>query len=303
MQYNKLNDFEKSVIENKGTEPAFTGQYDNFYKPGTYICRKCNQPLYSSKAKFDAGCGWPAYDDHFPNSVNRSIDKDGSRIEITCSNCGGHLGHVFEGEGLTDKNVRHCVNSVSVKFVDESEQLPPIININETIILAGGCFWCTEAIFKQLRGVVEVTPGYTGGTLKNPTYEDVTSGNTGHAEAVQIIFDPNIITLNTILEIFFATHDPTTLNRQGNDIGTQYRSEVFYITQSQKEVSEKYILEISNNYTNPIVTKVSPFSEFYEAELYHKQYYFNNKFNPYCMFVISPKIQKLMKEYSKYISN
>jgi peptide methionine sulfoxide reductase msrA/msrB len=301
--YNKLTDQEREVIENKATEPAFTGEYDNFYKPGTYICRKCNQPLFTSKTKFDAGCGWPAFDNHFSNSVNRTTDKDGYRTEITCSNCNGHLGHVFEGEQLTETNTRHCVNSLSIKFIPESEELPKIIKLEvETAILAGGCFWCTEAIFKNLKGVIDVTPGYTGGTITNPTYEDVTSGNSGHAEAVKIDYDPTTITFETILEIFFATHDPTTLNRQGNDIGTQYRSEIFYTTESQKEMAEKYIVEISNMYANPIVTKISKSQEFYEAEEYHMEYYFKNRLNPYCMFVISPKLQKVLKEYSN-ISN
>lgn len=301
--YNQLTDIEKEVIEKKATEPAFTGEYDNFYQTGTYICRKCNQPLFSSKTKFDAGCGWPAFDDHFPNSVKRSVDKDGYRVEITCANCNGHLGHVFEGENLTVKNTRHCVNSLSIKFIPETEQLPKVIqSVFEIAILAGGCFWCTEAIFKQLKGISNVIPGYIGGTIPNPSYEQVSSGNSGHAEAVKIEYDSTIITFETLLEVFFATHYPTTLNRQGNDIGTQYRSEIFYTNQQQKDISEKYIQSISNNYQEPIVTKLTKSSEFYEAEQYHKEYYFKNKLNPYCMFVISPKVQKVLKEYKSLVS-
>lgn len=119
MQFNQLTPEEKYVIEEKGTEPPFTGEYDDFYLNGTYVCRKCNNPLFSSKTKFDAGCGWPAFDDHFPNAVKRNLDKDGKRTEITCARCGGHLGHVFEGERLTEKNTRHCVNSLSIKFIKE----------------------------------------------------------------------------------------------------------------------------------------------------------------------------------------
>lgn len=300
--YNQLTDLEKEVIEKKGTELAFTGEYDNFYKPGTYICRKCNQPLYSSKTKFDAGCGWPAFDEHFPNSVKMTSDKDGYRTEITCANCNGHLGHVFTGENFTKTNTRHCVNSISIKFVPEGDPLPEVIKHEQsTAVFAGGCFWCTEAVFKQLKGVLDVTPGYIGGNIVNPSYEDVTSGNSGHAEAVKILFDPEVITYEVFLEIFFATHDPTTLNRQGNDIGTQYRSEIFYSDPKQKEIADKYIQSISNNYDNPIVIKLRPATDFFPAESYHKEYYFKNKLNPYCMFVITPKVQKVLKEYSKLV--
>lgn len=299
--YNQLTDVEKNIIENKATEPAFQGEYDDFFKNGTYICRKCNQPLFSSKTKFDAGCGWPAFEDHFPNSVNRNIDKDGFRTEITCSNCGGHLGHVFEGEKLTKANTRNCVNSLSIRFIPEDTNLPQVISVNEVAIFAGGCFWCTEAVFKRLRGVASVTPGYIGGIIENPTYEQVSTGTTNHAEAIKILFDPNIISYEILLEIFFASHDPTTLNSQGNDIGTQYRSEIFYLNEKQRIMSEKYITEHSTEYNSPIVTKISQASTFYNAEDYHKEYYFKNRFQPYCIFVISPKIQKIMKEYSKLI--
>lgn len=127
MPHNPLTQDEKEIIENKATEPPFSGEYDDFYKPGTFICRKCNAPLFTSKAKFDAQCGWPAFDDSFPNAIKRIPDSDGSRVEITCANCDGHLGHVFEGEGFTPKNTRHCVNSLSIRFVDENESLPKTI--------------------------------------------------------------------------------------------------------------------------------------------------------------------------------
>lgn len=127
MPYNPLTQDEKNIIENKATEPPFSGEYDDFYIPGTFICRKCNAPLFTSKEKFDAQCGWPAFDDSFPNAVKGTPDSDGSRVEITCANCGGHLGHVFEGEQLTPKNTRHCVNSLSIKFVDEDKPLPDIM--------------------------------------------------------------------------------------------------------------------------------------------------------------------------------
>lgn len=170
---------------------------------------------------------------------------------------------------------------------------------------AGGCFWCTEALFKRLKGVTSVVPGYSGGNPsadgENPTYEQVCSGTTGHAEAIQIEFDPKLIPLEKLLDIFWHTHNPTTLNQQGNDVGTQYRSAIFYHDEKQKEIAEKSKVELikSNLYKDPIVTEIVPFANFYVAESYHKDYYDKNKDDGYCNFVIDPKIQKLLKDYGK----
>lgn len=169
----------------------------------------------------------------------------------------------------------------------------------ETATLANGCFWCTEAIFKKIKGVKYILPGYTGGTLKNPSYEQVCTGKSGHAESIQIKFDPKIIPFEKILDIFWHTHDPTTLNRQGNDIGTQYRSAIFYHDEKQKEIAEKSKkdLEKENVYKKPIVTEITPFKNFYVAEDYHKDYYENHKDSAYCNFTIDPKLDKLLKKY------
>lgn len=171
----------------------------------------------------------------------------------------------------------------------------------ELATVAGGCFWCTEAIFKRLKGVETVTSGYSGGARPDPSYEQVTTGATGHAEAIQIEFDPSIISYEKILEIFFHLHDPTTLNRQGNDEGTQYRSVIFYHNEQQEQTAEKVKQEVADEgkYTNPIVTEIVPFENFYPAEDYHQDYYDSNKNQGYCDFVITPKIQKLLKEYTK----
>jgi len=171
--------------------------------------------------------------------------------------------------------------------------------MNETATLAGGCFWCTEAIFKRLKGVQSVLPGYSGGTTQNPTYEQVCSGTTGHAEAIQIEFNSTLIPFEKILDIFWHTHNPTTLNQQGNDVGTQYRSVIFYHDEKQKEVAEKSKEDVEKEhlYPDPIVTEIVPFEKFYEAENYHKDYFDKNKNQSYCNFVIDPKIHKLLKEY------
>lgn len=169
----------------------------------------------------------------------------------------------------------------------------------ETATLAGGCFWCTEAIFKRLKGVESVVSGYTGGKTENPTYEQVCSGETGHAEAIQIIFDPKVLSFENLLYVFFKLHNPTTLNQQGNDMGTQYRSAIFYHDENQKEIAQKVKTEIEKEgmYKDNIVTEITPFDKFYEAEGYHKNYYDRNANAPYCQYVIDPKIQKLYKEF------
>jgi len=172
-----------------------------------------------------------------------------------------------------------------------------------TAVFGGGCFWCTEAIFTRLNGVESVASGYAGGNTQNPTYEQVSNGDTGHAEAIQIEFDPSIIKYEDLLNVFFATHDPTTLNRQGDDVGTQYRSEVFYMNNTQREKAQAFIkkLEEEHVYDDPIVTEVKPLDKFWPAESYHRRYYDQNQNKPYCQLVISPKIAKLRAKFSQLL--
>lgn len=175
------------------------------------------------------------------------------------------------------------------------------IMTNEIATFAGGCFWCTEAVFESIQGVQSVTSGYMGGTFKNPTYTEISTGRTGHAEVIQLEFNSTEVSFNDLLYIFFLTHDPTTLNRQGADVGTQYRSAVFYHSEQQKEqaISMIQLLEKEQVYPNPIVTEVTEASIFYEAEAYHQDYYFNNKFQPYCQVVINPKLEKLQQLFKE----
>lgn len=174
---------------------------------------------------------------------------------------------------------------------------------SEVAVLAGGCFWCMEAIFKEINGVLSVQSGYSGGTLPDPTYEEVCTGKTGHAESVMITFDPQVISYTDILEIFFSTHDPTTLNRQGNDVGTQYRSVIFYMDDGQKIQAAGMIKNLENEgrFRKPVVTRVEKFQNFYPAEDYHKDYFSNNPDSPYCMFVIAPKVEKFRKSFAPVI--
>lgn len=175
----------------------------------------------------------------------------------------------------------------------------------EKAVFGGGCFWCTEAVFKMLKGVKTVLPGYTGGTVKNPTYEQVCGGKTGHAEAIQITYDPQLITYRDLLTVFFGSHDPTTVNRQGPDVGTQYRSAIFYTTPEQKKVSEAFIKETnsSSKLGKPIVTEVIPLDVFYAAENYHRDYFATHPGNPYCELVINPKLEKVQKEFANLLKS
>jgi peptide-methionine (S)-S-oxide reductase len=174
------------------------------------------------------------------------------------------------------------------------------MNNIQTAIFGGGCFWCTEAIFQRLRGVMSVTSGYSGGHVPNPTYEQVSAGDTGHAEAIKINFDPNQISYRDLVNVFMATHDPTAKDRQGNDAGPQYRSTIFYMNQDQKKQAEDYIKKLNREqiFGKPIVTEINSFDKFYEAESYHKNYYNQNSDKPYCQFVINPKIAKLKAKFA-----
>ena len=176
---------------------------------------------------------------------------------------------------------------------------------NEIAVFGGGCFWCTEAVFKMLRGITSVLPGYAGGTTKNPIYEEVSSGNTRHTECVEVKFNPDEISYRDLLTVFFGSHDPTTLNKQGNDVGTQYRSAIFYTTEEQKKTVENFIKELngSNKEGKSIVTEVVPLDIFYMAENYHKDYYERNKEAPYCELVINPKLEKVQKNFANLLKN
>lgn len=277
LQYFDLSKSESNVINNKGTEYPFTGKFTNHKDKGTYVCKKCGAALYYSSDKFASDCGWPSFDDEIKGAVTRFPDADGMRVEIVCANCNGHLGHVFKGEGLTPKNVRHCVNSVSLDFIPA--QVDP--GRYGMAIFAGGCFWGVEYFLQKAPGVISVTSGYIGGEVKNPTYKEVCTGNTGHAEAVKIVYDPSKTSYEKLLKLFLEIHDPTQIDRQGPDIGDQYRSEIFYLNDDQKNIAEKN-LNILKSKGLKIATAVTRASEFYTAEKYHQDYYFNNGKVPYC---------------------
>ena len=278
MALNKLTPDEEQVIRFKGTEMPFTGELYKNTAEGTYVCKQCDAPLYRSSDKFDSGCGWPSFDDEIDGAVKRTVDADGHRTEITCARCGGHLGHVFDGEGFTDKNVRHCVNSISMKFIPASQSVT-----TAKAYFAGGCFWGTEHLLQQAAGVISVQSGYMGGHTENPTYREVCDGNTGHAEAVEVVYDPTKTNYEILARLFFEIHDPTQYNRQGPDVGNQYRSAIFYVDDDQKQITEK-LVGLLKGKGYKVVTEIAKADTFYPAEKYHQDYYESNGKEPYCHF-------------------
>jgi peptide methionine sulfoxide reductase msrA/msrB len=273
MNKNELTEEEQNIILHKGTERSFTGKYNDHYENGIYVCRQCDAPLYRSESKFKSSCGWPSFDNEISGTVKHLPDADGRRTEILCQRCDGHLGHVFEGEKYTEKNLRHCVNSVSMDFIPGGQL--------GRAIFASGCFWGTEYHFQKLDGVMGAVSGYIGGESANPTYQEVCAGTTGHAEAVEVFFDSERTDFRTLAKLYFETHDPTQLNRQGPDVGTQYRSEIFYLSEQQKIVAEE-LISVLKEKGYDVVTKVTSASQFWDAETYHQDYYENKGSEPYC---------------------
>lgn len=274
MKYNNLTQDEKYIIEEKGTEYRFSGIYNDFYEEGVYLCKKCNTPLYKSEDKFKSSCGWPSFDDEIVGAIKKVPDADGRRVEIVCQKCGGHLGHIFEGEGFTSKNVRHCVNSLSLNFKSKKENF-------KKAYFAAGCFWGVEFLFQKQIGVLEVVSGYMGGDIENPTYKIVCSGFSGHLEVVEVVFDESIVSYGTLAKLFFEIHDFTQTNGQGPDIGTQYLSAIFYCDENQKNIAEELIEQLKKK-AYKVATTLRPKVKFYKAESYHQNYYNKSGKTPYC---------------------
>lgn len=274
----KLTPSEINIIQNKETEYPFTGEYESWTQPGTYLCKQCGLALFRSHSKFHSGCGWPSFDEEVNSNVKKQLDQDGHRMEIVCQRCEAHLGHVFGGEQFTEKNIRHCVNSASLDFVAH-------LNVKDTeeAIFAAGCFWGVEHLFKKLNGVLKTEVGYTGGHKENPTYDEVCSNSTGHLEAIRILFDPTLINYRELTKYFFEIHDPTQQNGQGPDIGPQYLSAIFYFNEQQKNIAEELISELKTKGQN-VATKIKPITPFWRAEEYHQDYYAKTGKEPYCHF-------------------
>jgi|MDTC01.2.fsa_nt_gb peptide methionine sulfoxide reductase msrA/msrB len=266
------------ITQKAGTEQPFCGTLLDNKKSGFYSCVVCGLPLFSSQHKFTSGTGWPSFFSPFaPEHVKSKIDTkfDMNRTEIVCARCDAHLGHVFE-DGPKPTGKRFCLNSISLHFIEDGEEIPtqskPVET--ETAYFAGGCFWGIEHWFQKGMGVINVESGYMQGETKDPTYKEVCTGKSGHAETAKVTFDPKVIAFETLLKAFFKMHDPTQVDRQGPDIGSQYRSGVWTTSDEQAKIVDAYIKELteSNEYDVPIATQIESAKTFYLAEEGHQDY-------------------------------
>ena len=289
-----------AVAREADTERAFTGTMWKSDTKGTYYCAACGLKLFKSEQKFVSSCGWPSFfEQDNKNSVVFKEDNSYGmkRTEALCGRCNSHLGHLFD-DGPAPIGKRYCMNAISLDFVPEV--VTSTTGNLETIVLGGGCFWCVEAVYENLEGVKSVYSGYAGGSVENPSYEEVCTGRTGAAEVVEITYDKTKTNLDEIFQVFFTVHDPTTLNRQGADVGTQYRSAIFYKNENEKKAAESLIAALNEKvFSNKIVTTLEPLQKFYKAESYHQGYYQNNKNQPYCQMVIQPKLEKFEKVFKE----
>ena len=312
----RLTDEQYRIGRNAGTERPFCGGLLNNKGEGVYACVGCGLPLFSSDAKFESGTGWPSFFQPVaPENIaeDRDVSYGMVRVEIVCPRCDMHLGHVFE-DGPRPTGLRYCLNSEVMRFVP-NEQLATLAETPSSVtpsptastgganraeaVFAGGCFWCVEAVFEELDGVHEVISGYAGGDAATANYEAVCTGRTKHAEAVKIVYDPTKLSYEQLLKVHFATHDPTTLNRQGGDVGPQYRSAIFYANEQERQLAEAFIADLnaSGNFGRPIVTTLEPLTGFYEAEAYHQNFVCHNPRQGYIASVALPKVEKVREKF------
>ncbi|GAB6960722.1 hypothetical protein JCM15754A_20570 [Prevotella aurantiaca JCM 15754] len=271
-----------AVTQHAATERPFTNQYDKEFRPGIYVDITTGEPLFSSTDKYDSGCGWPAFSKPIDKRllVEKADNSHGmQRIEVKSRTGNAHLGHVFE-DGPTDKGgLRYCINSASLRFIPLAEMekegygaYTKLVRKEKEIYVAGGCFWGTEHYIKQIKGVLSTEVGYANGNTKNPTYEEVCTDATGFAEAVHIKYDPNVVSLDFLVKLYFVSIDPTSYNRQGNDRGSQYRTGVYYTDPADRSIIKKVFDAEERKYSVPLEVELLPLKNFYTAEEYHQDY-------------------------------
>ncbi|WP_366183291.1 peptide-methionine (S)-S-oxide reductase MsrA [Flavobacterium ovatum] len=281
-----LTNEEFVITRQKGNERAFSSESYNLISAEKYACICCQTLLFNSNEKFKSTTGWPS----FTQPLNKNavaFHKDGSAIEVVCNSCEAHLGYVFP-DGPPPSGLRFCINAIALKKIDSEER---------KCTFGGGCFWCTEALFQQLKGIIKIESGYSGGRISNPTYREVCSGTTGHAEVIEISYLPNEISFSDLVRIHLTSHNPTRPQLEEKEWGTQYRSILFYRNQIEKDAVNDMIKEIQIAYDNPIVTEVVPFEYFYKAEERHQNYYNRNPNGGYCKSIIDPKLKKFKTLY------
>jgi peptide methionine sulfoxide reductase msrA/msrB len=277
-KYVSLTPKVKAILIDKATELPFSGQYLTTAKTGTFLCRGCGLALFRADHQFISQCGWPSFEDEISGSIQRIPDADGRRTEILCHRCNAHLGHVFVGEHLTTKNLRHCVNSLAIEFVPNDTVLD-----TEEAILAAGCFWGVEALFKNLPGVLKTEVGYCGGTTSYPNYQQICTEDTGHLEAIRIVYNSAQLNYEQVLHYFFEIHNPEQTDGQGPDLGEQYLSAIFYFDNEQQQIAQHVIDQLTHLNYQP-ATKLLPVTPFWPAEDYHQDYYTKTGKEPYCHF-------------------